>query len=65
MRVTCLLCRKTYDINESDHQYLRLKNKQSNHYVCKNCNNNLQQEARSNVDYNPSILDPKGFEKLL
>lgn len=65
MEVTCILCRKLYGINSSDKQYFRIKNKQTNHYVCKTCNETTQEEARSNVNYDPNLLDPKGHDKLV
>lgn len=65
MQVTCLFCRKVHDIDESDHQYQRIKRKQTNQYICSKCNKNLQQEAQSSVGYSPELLDPKGFDKLI
>jgi uncharacterized protein YlaI len=64
MQVTCLFCRKSFDIDQSDHQYLRIKRNQTKQYICTICNKNIQQEAQSNVDYDPSLLDPKGYDKL-
>lgn len=65
MEVSCLFCRKQFVIDSSDPQYFRLKYKQTNHYICKSCNRNMQNEAKSNVDYDPSVIDSKGYDKLI
>ena len=65
MEVTCSLCRKLYEINSSDKQYFRIKNKQTNQYICKTCSKAVQEESRSNVSFDPSLLDPKGYDKLV
>ncbi|MBP1994881.1 DUF2197 domain-containing protein [Paenibacillus eucommiae] len=65
MKVTCMFCKTEHLIDSNHSQYEKLKSKQSSSYVCKSCNHSLQSEARKNVDYDPEVIDPYKFDKLI
>ncbi len=65
MKVTCLLCRIEEVISPIDRRYNDYKSIKLKSYICKKCNQNMKQEAQVNVDYNPDLLDPKGYDKLI
>lgn len=65
MQVTCMLCRKTYVLDQRNPQYMRMKQGLSKQYVCAGCNNSLQQDAQRHVEFDPSLIDDKGYDKLV
>lgn len=59
----CMSCGKTFVLDTSDPQYMKLKTKASKQYTCKKCNKVLQEEASNFTGIRPEMLDPKGYDK--
>jgi uncharacterized protein YlaI len=65
LKVTCMLCRTEEVLSPSDRRYIDFKSNKLKSFICKKCNQNMKHEAQVNVDFNPDMLDPKGYDKLV
>ena len=65
LEVRCMSCAKKFVLEPGDPQYRKLKAGQTKLYVCKTCNNAIQEEAIQSTGIDPKLLDPDGHDKLV
>lgn len=65
LEVQCFNCNGKYILEHSDPQYAKIKSKQTKFYVCKSCNSSIKGEAIKQTGFDPKLLDPKGYDKLV
>jgi uncharacterized protein YlaI len=65
MIVSCMLCKKKFDINQGDSQYRKLLTKATKYYTCKSCNTEVKTEAIHSSGLDPESLDPDHYDKLI
>ncbi|WP_042161216.1 DUF2197 domain-containing protein [Paenibacillus gorillae] len=64
MILKCMFCKKERSI-ESEVQYRAYKDNPAKKYICKECNDSIQNDARKNVDFSPELIDPYKIDKLI
>jgi uncharacterized protein YlaI len=57
LEVSCMTCRKKYNIDHRDPQYQKIKKKLTKFYVCKRCNSGMQKDAVQTTGINPNDID--------
>lgn len=57
MDVTCMTCKKKYDIDATDSQYQKLKKGETKYYFCSDCNRSIQGSASTSAGININDLD--------
>lgn len=59
LKTVCMFCKKEFTIGDSDYQYLRIKHRESNFYVCRMCSFSLQKEAIATSGIKSDDIEPK------
>ncbi|SET36410.1 hypothetical protein SAMN05421676_104182 [Salinibacillus kushneri] len=57
LKTQCFFCKKEYTIDSYDTQYKKLKNNPKSYYVCKTCNQSMQNEAKKGSGINIDDID--------
>ncbi|MFC0524660.1 hypothetical protein ACFFGV_13870 [Pontibacillus salicampi] len=57
LETNCTFCKKEFTIGPSDSQYYRIRRKPDSRYVCKKCNQSMQQEAQNSTGLKPEDID--------
>ncbi len=57
LKTICFLCKKEYEIDQTDLQYEKIRKNPKAYYVCKSCNQSMQREAQQKTGLNPDMID--------
>ncbi|WP_075036463.1 DUF2197 domain-containing protein [Halobacillus dabanensis] len=57
MEKKCFFCKKTYTLDRSDPQYMKLSKNPKASYVCKSCNQSMQKDAQTSTGLHPDLID--------